>query len=214
MFGTPNATESGVLSRSVAYMLSTNRQVYATVIEMIDSDLYDLSNTTKLLLKSNEKPRRCLVESNEKFNHLLSRVLKLRVQKPTNENKTSSRSHLFFEFWLRDTESASMAFIDLAGWENPNHKENSKETQFINSSLTSLNSVLTSISQENIPSYSSKLSKMFKPYLKANSKTCMLYHVSNAGLKKGLENIKDAVPSNKANQYIRKALSDVTNKLG
>lgn len=85
---------------------------------------------------------------------------------------------------------------------------------FINTSLASFNAVLANISRKKIPSFDSSLSKMFRPYLDGKSSVCMLYHVSNASIKKGLENIKHVVPANKdqpSNGAKRKVLENITN---
>lgn len=183
------------------------------VIEVIQNDLFDLSGQMKSKIKQSRMATKTSIESYDQFKVRIDNVLKLRSKKSTDQNLTSSRSHLIIEFSFEGS-SAKLAFVDLAGWENPHNKLDLKETSFINSSLASFNSVLANISQRKIPSFDSSLSKIFKPYLDGKSSVCMLYHVNNSAIKKGLENIKNVVPANKEQISIglkRECLQDVTN---
>lgn len=187
-----------------------SKPLSVSFIENFANDFFDLiSGKKEKIAKIGEEKNRVLKSACE-FDALLKKVLKLRIQKSTDENATSSRSHLLIRF--EDDKNAKLAFIDLAGWESPKGKENMNETKFINASLTSLNTALEQISKKMIPSFCTPLTRIFKPYLSGSAKTCMLYHVSNAGVKKGLENIKNVVASNKANPLKRRIpLVDITN---
>lgn len=90
-----------------------------------------------------------------------------------------------------------MAFIDLAGWESACGKADMQETIFINNTLMDFNNVLASVAGNKCVTCTTSLSKFFKPYITGNGYVCMLYHVAAASIKKGLENIKNVVPSTK-----------------
>lgn len=151
MFGVNGSV--GILGCSVEFILKS-KKIKVNIVEMIGNDSFDLGDgksklsTNKTLIS---------IDSLDAFNKLLSKVLKLRTQKSTDQNKTSSRSHLIFELSFEDGSPGKMAFADLAGWESPMNKNDMKETIFINTSLTSLNTVLASIAQKKVVSFNSKL---------------------------------------------------------
>lgn len=206
MFGANNCID-GIVARSVEMVLN-EKLITVSVVELIQNDFFDLVNGSKVKVSGfNEAPRK-EIGSAIQFNQLLTQTLKLRSQESTDQNNTSSRSHLIINLRLVDTVSSSLYFIDLAGWESPDNKTHPEQTKFINSSLSSLNTVFEKISKNEQPSYDSKLSKLFKPLVA--SKVCMLYHVSKKDMKKGFENIKNIVSSNKT-LLKRKAFADLTN---
>lgn len=207
MFGTENHT--GIIGRSVELILDT-KAFNVSIVENIGNDLFDIISGNKMKISTIEEAKRKPIRSASDFNQLLVQTLKIRSQKSTNQNKTSSRSHLIFILCLEDISSGKLMLVDLAGWEDPNNKENFEETKFINSSLSSLNTVFEKISKKQPPSYDSKLAKLFKPYLISASKTCILYHVSKIDMKKGLENIKNIVTSIK--ELKRKPFRDITSQ--
>lgn len=211
MFGVNGSI--GILGRSVEFLLNKKR-INATVIEMTENDLFDLGNGNKETLHNTGSL--ISIGSMAEFDELVSKVLKVRSQKKTNQNNTSSRSHLIFKLSFEDNTRGQIAFIDLAGWENPDQK-NINETKFINSSLTSLNTLMANIAQKKVVTFDSKLTKLLKPYFTAQKKCiCILmYHVSNTGIKKGLENIKNVIPSAqiKTMTLKRKPLEPIENLL-
>ncbi|XP_031639975.1 kinesin-like protein KIN-14I, partial [Contarinia nasturtii] len=120
MFGARN--ENGLLSRSIGFIL-TSKRIHVSFVEIIGSHLYDITNGTKVRINRIEQQEKKVIVSRSEFNSLLSKMLKLRVQKPTNQNSTSSRSHLLVNVWLEDDNGLSkLAFVDLAGWESPDGK--------------------------------------------------------------------------------------------
>lgn len=205
-----NGHQVGILARSVDFILNVEPvSLFVSIIEITADHIFDLLALKKKVIKFGQEEKKIL-NSVDDFNVLLLKVLKLRAQKSTNENKTSSRSHLMIR--IEDGKQAKLTFFDLAGWECAKLKENVKETQFINSTLTSLNTAMEQIANKKPVSFDSNLAKAFKPYLMGTGKTCMLYHLSRAGAKKGLENIKNVIASSKSNQSQRKIpLMDITN---
>lgn len=198
MFGTQNAY--GILNRSIESILNTSAPINVSVVEMIGTNMYDLCDTTKTKLDKTE-PKIISMAEMQDFNALVAKVQSIRAQKETDQNPTSSRSHLMFYF--SNNQGGKMAFVDLAGWENPKNK-NIIETKFINGTLSSLNELFISIAKNTRPSSKTQLTTELKPYL-IDSKVCIMYHVNKRAIKSGLENIKGAVPANQANLLKRKA---------
>lgn len=210
MFGRQNV--AGILSRSVEFILN-HRPITVSVVELMGSNCYDLTSGQKTLLLNESSAKQVSISSIDEFDRFVCKIISIRSQKPTNQNLTSSRSHLMFKFGFAGNSNGNMAFMDLAGWESPYGKPDMEETKFINSSLSDLNTVLANISKGKIPYFKSKLAKFFKPYLSSGGKTVMFYHISNITAKKGLENVKDVVASTKnIKRPNSEALRDITNK--
>lgn len=216
MFGTQS--QIGILGRSVEFVLQSSKTINVSAVEVVKAELFDLTIGEKIKITQAKNAQKKSISSLLDFNHLVSKVLEMRLQKSTDQNSTSSRSHLIFYLSIANHSNSDMAFIDLAGWESPNDKENHDETKFINSSLSGLNTVLGQTAKKQHASFDTMLAKLFKPYLTGTSKTCMLYHVSSTSIKKGLENIKNVVPSNlegtkrKANNPLQNITNSKTSK--
>lgn len=187
-------TEPGILFESVAYILQI-KPITVSAIEIIGSDMYDVSSGNKKQFEKRNELTTKMIASNDDFQQMVEQVIAVRAQKATNQNKTSSRSHLVF---LIKMEDKAIVFADLAGFESPKGKENIDETKFINSTLSALNHVLISLSRGETPAYTANsLTKLLKPYLQPNAKTLMLYHVVKNSVLKDLNYIKDIVATQK-----------------
>lgn len=139
-----------------------------------------------------------LVKSNEDFLEIVSVISSRRQQKQTDQNVTSSRSHLFITLKTDILAMNEFVLVDLAGFERPKGKENAPESLFLNSSLSHLNTVLINIARNQVINYKlCALTKFLGPYLSASSRTLMLYHLAPHSVKKGLEYIKDIAASSK-----------------
>lgn len=204
MFGTQNAY--GILNRSIELILNTSAPINVSVVEMIGTNMYDLGDKKIKLDKT--KPKIIPMAEMHDFNALVTKVQSMRAQKETDQNPTSSRSHLMFYF--SNNQGGKMAIVDLAGWENPKNKD-IVETKFINGTLSSLNELFISIAKKTRPSSQSELTRALKPYL-IDSKVCIMYHVNKRAIKSGLESIKGAVPANQARPLKRKASHSDANK--
>lgn len=193
MFGYENA--KGILCWSVENILGRS-PLHVSCLEITDVNTFDLSKGTKTQL--NGLPTAKKIKSINEFNTFLDKVLAMRTQKPTNQNSTSSRSHLIFSMTMEGKTKNPIVFVDLAGFESPNGKENIHETQFINKSLFTLNQLFVNISQHKVSNWTANaLTKFLKPILNENCHVQMLYHVRNGSIKSGLEYIKDVVSSRK-----------------
>ncbi|XP_031639982.1 kinesin-like protein KIN-14H [Contarinia nasturtii] len=212
----------GILSRSVGFILNKKSPLVVSVIEMTEKNSYDLGNGKQMHIA--DAITKISIGSMVDFNQLQLKVLKIRSQKSTDQNTTSSRSHLIFELSF-EASSAKIAFIDLAGWENAANT-NIDESKFINASLTSLNTLLFAIAQQKVITFDSNLTKLLKPYFSKGYKCILMYHVSKVAMKKGLENIKKvvasfqsgiAIPKSRSTKAIpekkRKALESIENVL-
>lgn len=195
MFGIED--DIGLLCRSAAYIMTKN-SIIVEAIELYGNDRFDMLDKGKMIML---KPSKMLIETNDAFNFLAKGLLLNRKQKSTDENVTSSRSHLLIIISTSEHSKNKLLFVDLAGFEKLKGKENVPETKFINSTLSNLNAVLLNISRNQTASFkSSKLTRELEPYLKASTRILMLYHVPLHSVKKGLEYIKDVVASRKISE--------------
>lgn len=149
MFGFENNV--GTLRQSVLEILKFGT-INLTVNEIIDKDCFDLITGIKIPMKTDMKSNAKHVQTSDQFDQILQQVLALRSQKSTDQNATSSRSHLLVKISLKD-KSNCIVFADLAGFENPKNKENHSETVFINSSLSGFNQIMLSIARGEKPNY-------------------------------------------------------------
>lgn len=187
----------GVLRWSGAYIMGKS-PLQATTIEVTDKNIFDLTTGNKKPMTKNDKPTVKEINTPGEFDAFVEQMTRIRLQKATNQNQTSSRSHLIFVITARNNPKCQILFADLAGFENSTGKENLGETVFINKTLMELNQVLLSVSRKQIANFQANaLTSFLKPYLGSNSQTMMLYHISKESIKKGLEYIKDIVASHK-----------------
>lgn len=207
MFG---SNEPGLLQRSGEYILQQTK-FFASAVEVNERGCFELYGNQSLL-KENHQPTRTILESTMDLRVFIDKVNTNRTQKPTNQNATSSRSHLIITLSLENGNA--MAFVDLAGFESSNNKDNAAESIFINKTLTELTSYLISLTRGTVyvPPKSNQIVKILKPFFTPKCKTVMMYHVKDDGMKKGLELIKDIVSSSRK---LKRAnpLSNITNKI-
>lgn len=194
MFGVKD--DLGILQSSAVYILK-HGEISVSVIEFTDKEVFDLSSGSKIHMDPNKlHPTTEVVYSSSEFGTLIQQATDLRLQKCTNQNQTSSRSHLIIVIKLKKGAQGEIIFADLAGFENANGKENIDETKYINSTLTDINTMLLNLSRGNVVNSNKySLTRFLKPYLKPENKTIMLYHVTKSSLKTSLELVKDFVAS-------------------
>lgn len=211
MFGANGS--NGLLHRSGEYILNST-PFKASAFEFMDKGCFDLSEK-RVLLDEKNKPKGKNISTVDDFKRFVDHFTATRTQKPTNQNATSSRSHLFVVFSLENSDS-KMAFVDLAGFESPNSKENSEESKYINSSLSALTSVLIGMTQNQNPkpNKADKMGMYLKPFLITSNQTLIMYHVNNVAPKKGLGYIKDIASSaRESKRRNAEPLSNITNKM-
>lgn len=204
--------EKGLLSNAVEYIFGAlnNKKIVISAIEVKGDGYFDLLTGTHKQITTSKDAEKKSIHSVDEFDINLSSVLKIRTQKATDQNATSSRSHLMFELQV-EGERALMAFIDLAGWENPEGKD-IQETKFINRTLYGFNTILSKITNDEVVTFDTKLDKLFKPFLSGTGEVFMLYHLRNSTAKKGLELIKNVVAGLKNVKPLKRpALKDISN---
>ena len=129
-------------------------------------------------------------EPNEVFS-LLKKATKNRSVGSTDANERSSRSHSVFSLQITGVNEGSdlktfgvLNLIDLAGSERLKESKATgdrlKETQNINSSLSCLGDVISSLAskEKHIPFRNSKLTYLLQNYLGEDSKTLMFVNIS------------------------------------
>lgn len=194
MFGFED--DVGIL-RSSANTILKHGAICVSVVEFTYENTYDLTNGEKVSLLGNPlNPKSKTINTENEFDILVQRATKLRSQKPTNQNPTSSRSHLMFIMTFLQNSAGKIVFADLAGFETASGKENIGETKHINSTTSDINNILMNLSRGEVANFNGNpMTKFLKPYLQPPSKTLMLYHVTGKSIRKGLELIKDFTPS-------------------
>lgn len=211
MFGTNGS--NGLIHRSGEYILDST-PFKASVFEFMDKGCFDLSEK-RVLLDEKKQPKEINITSVNDFKRFIDQFTGKRTQKPTNQNAKSSRSHLFVVFSVENSHS-KMAFVDLAGFESPNSKEDSDESKYINSSLSALSSVLIGLTQNQNPkpNKSNKMCMFLKPFLSTSNQAIIMYHVNNGAPKKGLQYIKDIASSaRESKRRNTEPLSNISNKI-
>lgn len=160
MFGLNGA--GGILARSAEFVLRSN-ELIVSAIGILGNKYYDVISGNQISLNESAHPTQKQVQSIEMFNVNHKNILHTRTQKSTNHNAILSRSHLIVKFKLSISSKSEMAFVDLAGWENPDGKEIS-ESKFINKTLTELNTVLMQVSAGKVATFNTPLLKQLKQY--------------------------------------------------
>lgn len=192
MYG--HGDDIGLLKRCIGFLLNASHKVSFQMVEIYGSKIFDCidSNKADVTYGNGNKASKIVVESSEQFDALLQTALRNRTQKSTNQNETSSRSHAITKIMLEDLQGC-LLFVDLAGFECIDGKENRQETLSINQSLLELNKVLLAISKKNTPVYTSALTKFFRQQF-VDGDIVMLYHLhanSIEVMKSGLGYIKE-----------------------
>lgn len=129
------------------------------------------------------------IKSIQNIGVFLERALKKRTSKSTNQNDTSSRSHAVLT--ISTGNGTKLLFVDMAGNERSEGKDNVNETCFINKSLTQLNTVLAYKAKGLLPPYRDNDFTLFlKPYMVKN-KVIIFFHARKENLVKSLMAIQD-----------------------
>lgn len=192
--------------------------VYGQFLEIYNEQLVDLLSQARLKLeiKHDESTKKTTVtncqlvkiKSAEHAQLLLTEASRNRSTASTMANSRSSRSHSVFIFKIHATSSlgqkceGTLNLIDLAGSERLNSSQAKgdrlRETQYINSSLSSLGTVIHRLLQNlgddttnnHVPYRDSKLTYLLQYSLGGNSKTLMFVNVSPL-----LKNVGESVNS-------------------
>lgn len=207
MFGINS--ENGILFQAAHYVLKQTI-INISITELDGNEQYDLIDGRNKI-ERNSRPKCIQIDSIEQFDSLIGNSIKFRHQKTTDQNVSSSRSHYFI--LLSNDQGSTLMIADLAGFESPKNKADIKQTQFINSTLSDLNTMLMHISKGHVSnSKATSLTTFMGPYIKKSNDTVILYHVVNENLKKCLEYIKDIAVSHRPKRLTRQPLANISNK--
>lgn len=141
-FHSSNSEENGIIYSAIRY-LSDKIIMCAAFIEYYDGKWYDLSILNG---KHLGKPNQCTnlqLNSMEDLSSIIKIGLSNRKTAKTNQNNHSSRSHALLVI-SSPRHTGQIVFVDMAGNECADGKENINETCFINKSISQLNKVLYS----------------------------------------------------------------------
>lgn len=207
----------GLLRKAVQFVLEKGKDGFLTsMVELYDCSVYDMLSNGKQRIQqpSSQVLSKAItreIDTLIAFEAYLSHSISLRVQKPTNQNMSSSRSHAITMIRPKAGSTNALLFVDLAGFENSNGKENMKETGFINTSLLHLNKMLLARSKNQLPSFRGNvLTEVLAPYFTGHS--IMFFHARSDCTKQSLEYAKDfAVTVSDPNLQKPRPLKPITN---
>lgn len=195
MYGTahcPAASTAGIITEAVQYLIGKNIKLKASFVEYYDGKWRDLATESGTFDKHQKKYHEIEISSIEGLDGFMNDALKRRKTKPTNQNETSSRSHAVLSISTSD-EGPTILFVDMAGNEKLDGKDDVKETCFINKSLSQLNAVLTAKARHEPPPYRDNDFTLFlKPYFLKN-KVIVFFHVRKMNFSKDLLAIQEVI---------------------
>lgn len=189
MFG--HGEDTGILRKSVEFLLNKSASKLAfEFIEIHGDKVFDCSTQTKIdISRTPSNASKATIESLEQFDEILKISLRNRVQRATNQNITSSRSHAIIKICV---QNAVLLFADLAGFESQQGKDKS-ESKFINSSLLEVNKMLLcAFVRGKDPICTTTLTRFFKTYIASD--IVMLFHApasSSQMIKNALNHVKE-----------------------
>lgn len=205
MYGTlhcPKSREKGIVLTAVEYLIDKTPTLYASFVEYYDGKWFDLAaEDAAFNQNSKENYQQVKISTVPDIECFISKVIQKRKTKSTNQNRFSSRSHAVL--MISTTKQApNLIFVDMAGNESSEGKENIRETCFINKSLTQLNTVLSFKARRARPHYrDNEFTYFLMPYLSTN-KAVVFYHVRKEHLKKDLLAIQDMVQTKQKKQSV------------
>lgn len=183
-------SEIGIVSTAVAYLLGRTSKLQASFIEYRDGKWFDLATGNAINEKQPKNYQRTEIISIGNVQQYLADLLPKRKTRSTNQNTHSSRSNAVL---ILSNENSKIVFVDLAGNETIDGKENIKETCSINTALTQLNSILVCKAKRSQPTYRENDFTLFlMPYLIKN-KAIVFFHVRKENVVKDLLKIHDIV---------------------
>ncbi|KAL0218038.1 hypothetical protein RCL1_008886 [Eukaryota sp. TZLM3-RCL] len=190
-------------SSSRSQLNSSTFVVSVAISELYNDEVYDLIDGQKLKLRQRPDfsyfafPQKWVtVDCSNEAIRVFDRGLARRISRTTAVNDTSSRSHCMFSVQLTqstvsssvgdDVITSKLVIVDLAGSERVTKSQTGsdpltlKETQSINSSLSTLGDVVSSLAVKNkhVPYRNSKLTRLLQDVLSGESKTVLFANIS------------------------------------
>lgn len=169
------------------------------MVEISENGVFDLlsDNEKGKISKSNYQVLSLANTKNISYMDELKQFMRLaskrRLQKSTDQNVCSSRSHVITVIQTAKKDG-KILFVDLAGFEHSSGKPSLTETNFINCSLQVLNKCLLSYSKGEKPMCrGTALTEILEAYL--NENLIMYFHATAKNARDDLNYIKDVVVS-------------------
>lgn len=183
---TPRAID--FLYKALESKNADNCSVNVSIYELYNNKIFDLlnpSNEPKINLTGIDNLAKIEVAGRDQCIDLWKKGIESRRTSSTVGNSSSSRSHAITQLHIKLEENANvikttMKFVDLAGSEKPKDSTNLPETQFINSSLSALSTVVMNQrkKQKGVDFGQNVLTKVLKPCLTGDSKTVLFVNLS------------------------------------
>lgn len=184
----------GITPRAIDFIYNTlnshsaDYSVEVSIIELYNNKIFDLLEpTNEPKMKLNRIEDLAIIKAIEKDQciDLWKKGVESRRTSSTIGNSKSSRSHAITQLNLKVTENkvvkeSTVNFVDLAGSEKPKDSVNMPETQFINSSLSALSTVVMNL-RKKLPSVDfnqNVLTKVLKPSLTGDAKSLLFINLS------------------------------------
>lgn len=183
-------SEMGIILKAVAYLIDRAPELHASFIEYHDGKWTDLAKDAAIEGKLPKSYQKTQINSTDDIQRYLICGLSKRKTTSTNQNTHSSRSNAVL---ILSNGNSKILFVDLAGNENVEGKENIRETCSINKSLAQLNTVLAYKAKRMKPPYrDNDFTYFLMPFLSKN-KAAVFFHVRNGNIAKDLLKIEDIV---------------------
>ncbi|OTA69087.1 P-loop containing nucleoside triphosphate hydrolase protein, partial [Hypoxylon sp. EC38] len=195
----PHGINDGIIPKTLALLFEATERVtaYKYSISMSVTEIY-INKTFDLLQelvdgeKVQTRPEQATFKplvSLSSADSIIDYALEARATASTDQNATSSRSHLIFTFRIDKedpekgpTDTGFLYLVDLAGSERP-AKGGAQGAQLeegikINNSLMSLNMAITALGKGNSVVFDNDLTRALRPVLSKGSKTLMFVMIS------------------------------------
>lgn len=186
----PNTDDDGLFTTAIKYLLRRSN-IYVNFVEFYDGMWIDLCDG-RSYDKFKDQFQKIKIDSVDDAMTVIKKGLINRKTNATNQNQFSSRSHAMII--LSSTHSAKMVFVDMAGNECLDGKENVNETCAINKSLSQFNTVLSyQVKGQMAPPYrNNPFTHFLQPYLQKN-KSVVFYFARKNYIARDLFAIQDII---------------------
>lgn len=167
---TSTVNVKGIVQIAIEYLLGRVPNMSASFVEYYDGKWSDLGSDDRTFhSKISDKFSKTAISSINDAENIIKSGIANRKTGSTNQNSFSSRSHALLLVSTPIVKS-QLLFIDMAGNECIDSKENMKETCFINKSLAQLNHVLVCKAKKmkQIPYRDNDFTQFLQPYLSKN----------------------------------------------
>lgn len=160
--------------------------------EYRDGKWFDLIGAGKKAFDRSNDVAKIEITAISDVERLIKEGLQKRKTRNTNQNSFSSRSHAILTIHTL-THGSKLIFVDMAGNESADGKENVDETSFINKSISQLNTVLAFKKKGVPPPYrDNPFTTFLQPYVQKNT-TILYYFIKKNNTSKDFLAIQDLI---------------------